>query len=222
MRRSVAATGVLLGMMTAEPVRAQVPAGPTLLHLEATGTVQVAPDLLVAQLVAEVRSADPAAAQRQVNRSVTGATAQAGTVGGLTWRLQDYAVEHDEAPPRQWSARQTLVLQDREAAPLLDLAGRLQSAGLTLADLSWTLSPAARQAAMGHATEVALKALQADAAAAAAALGLRVGRIRDVTLLDSDGVRPMMRVMARMSAPEDTRDAQDVSRRASAEIELHP
>lgn len=203
---------------------APVPPGATLLHLSATGTVQETPDLLVAQLAAEANSASPVAAQRQVNGLIAAAMSQAAKVAGVATHLDGYSVQQSGDKQVRWTARQSLRLQAGDATALLDLVGRLQQSGLVISDLAWTLSPARMQEASRRAADLALRALQADAAAAAGSLGLKVGTVRDVSLTEQGGgPRPMFRMrMAAMAAPEATQDAQDVSREASAEIELHP
>jgi len=214
----------LVRVARAAPPEAPLPPGATLLHLSATGTVQEAPDLLVAQLAAEATSADPVAAQKQVNRLIAAATSLTAKVDGVVPHLAGYSVEHSGEKQQLWTARQTLGLQATNATALLELVGRLQGSGLVIGDLAWTLSPARMEEAERLATDKALKTLQANAAAAARSLGLKVGTIRDVTLSDSgNGPRPMMRMKAMaMASPEATQDAQDVSREASAEIELDP
>ncbi|NPD65339.1 SIMPL domain-containing protein [Lichenicola cladoniae] len=208
----------------AAPPEASLPPGATLLHLSATGTVQEAPDLLVAQLAAEATSADPVVAQKQVNRLIAAATAMAAKMEGVVPHLADYSVEHSGEKQQLWTARQMLRLQATDGTALLELVGRLQGSGLVIGDLAWTLSPARMEEAERLAADKALKTLQANAAAAARSLGLKVGTIRDVSLSGGGGEpRPMMRMKAMvMSAPEATQDAQGVSREASAEIELDP
>lgn len=219
----LAATGLVPAAQAAPP-EAPLPPGATLLHLSATGTVQETPDLLVAQLAAEATSADPVAAQKQVNRLIAAATSLTAKVTGVVPHLAGYSVEHSGEKQQLWTARQTLRLQAMDATALLELVGRLQGSGLVIGDLAWTLSPARMEEAERLATDKALKALQANSVAAARSLGLKVGTIRDVSLSDnSNGPRPMMRMKAMaMASPEATQDAQDVSRDASAEIELDP
>lgn len=219
-------TTLIAPAVHAAPSQAPLPSGATLLHLSATGTVQEAPDLLVAQLAAEATSADPVAAQKQVNRLIAAATSLAAKVDGVVPHLAGYSVEHSGEKQQLWTARQTLRLQATNATALLDLVGRLQGSGLVIGDLAWTLSPARMEEADRLATDKALKTLQENAAAAARSLGLKVGTFRDVSLSDNgngNGPRPMMRMKAMaMASPEATQDAQDVSREASAEIELDP
>lgn len=219
---------VLAGLAAVSPAaigaEAPVPPGSTLLHLTATGTVQETPDLLVAQLGAEASSASPVAAQRQVNGLIAAATAQAAKVAGVAQHLDGYSVQHSGDKQQLWTASQSLRLQASDATALLELVGRLQQSGLVIGELAWTLSPGRMQEASRRAADLALRALKDDAAAAAGSLGLKVGTIRDVSLTSQGGgPRPMFRMRAAaMAAPEATQDAQDVSREASAEIELHP
>lgn len=216
---------LLAGGLTAVSVRAAA-ADVTLLHLSATGTVREIPDLLVAQLTAESSSTSPASAQKQVNQRMAGAAREAGQVRPVTWRLQGYTVDSNGEKPLLWTARQALLLESADAGALLELVGRLQGSGLTIGDLSWTLSPEHLAAAQAQASDQSLRKLRQQAEAAAGSLGLKVGRIREVTVGTTEPMRPMRRMVGMMAtamaAPQATRDAQDVDEQASGDFELHP
>lgn len=220
---------VLLGCGLTAPLShgaaAATAADVTVLHLSATGTVREIPDLLVAQLAAESSSTSPAVAQKQVNQRMAAAAREAGQVKPVTWRLQGYTVDSNGEKPLLWTARQALRLESADAGALLELVGRLQSSGLTIGDLSWTLSPEHLAAAEAQASDRSLRKLRQQAEAAAGSLGLKVGRIREVTVGTTEPMRPMRRMvgmMAAVAAPQATRDAQDVDEQASGDFELHP
>lgn len=213
---------MLCGGLVAGPALGAEPQA-TLLHLEATGTAEAVPDRLVAEMTADGADSQPAGAQRRVNRLIQQAIQAVAGAGPVSWVVSDYGVSQDDGRQPAWRARQTLRLESASAEPLLALVGRLQAGGLALAALTWTVSPDRLARAQAEAADRALRTLRVKAAAAAGSLGLKVGTIRDVTLGDREGVRPMMRAMAAgMAQPVASQAAQAVGAVASAEIELHP
>jgi uncharacterized protein len=227
-RRLALALAVLAAPAAAQPPPPPPPPG-TRLHLGATASVSVTPDRLVADLIATATKADPAAAQRQVNARMQAALAEARKTEGMDVQAIGYTVGpengEDGRGPRAWTAAQTLEIRGADGPRVLDLAGRLQQAGLVAASIDWQLSPEARRRAMDAATIEALHALRTRAEAAAKALGLTVDRLLDVRL-DEGGIvpRPLMaapRMMAAaMPAPSATQSAASVDATVSAEVLL--
>ncbi|MCQ8242358.1 SIMPL domain-containing protein [Rhizosaccharibacter radicis] len=200
------------------------PADATLLRLDATGRVEVAPDLLVAHLMFEQSGRDAAAVQDAVNRRMASARKTADGAPGVTARLENYAVNRSGEKNDQWTAQQGIELQGKDGTAVLKLAGQLQAAGLALNGLSWTLSPPTRDAAEARATDNALHLLRDRAAAAARSLGLRVVSLREVQIGAGGGSppypRPLMRAMAMKSMPDVTADDQTVTAEVSATVLL--
>lgn len=239
MRRSMRPVLVALCVlaMTDQPASAQAPETPTaatqapspttLLHLSAAGTVQVAPDQLVADLVASSTSASAAAAQRHVNGLVADGMKAAGAVIGIEARATGYSVSPTDEKHAAWIAQQTIELRGADGPALSDLAGRLQEHGLVMVSLDWQLSPPLRARAHNEATTRAIRELQARAASAARTLGLRIDHLRDVQL-DGPEFQPRPRVpmmaMARMSAPspQATATPEEVDATVTAEVLLRP
>ena len=219
----IAALGSL-GATAAQPA-VEPPATETMLHLSATGSVPTSPDQLVADLVAEVTASSAAVAQRRVNVMIGDGLRAARAVAGVDARAVGYSVAPNDDKHASWTAQQTLELRGSDGPALLDLAGRLQQAGLAAASLDWQLSPALRRRAHGEATTAALKDLQVLAASAAATLGLRVDHLRDVTL-DAPQFQPrrpfgMMAMAARAAPPpQATAAPEDVTAEASADVAL--
>ncbi|MBE7212748.1 MAG: SIMPL domain-containing protein, partial [Gluconacetobacter diazotrophicus] len=184
-----------------------------------------------ATLAGEDRAADPATAQKALDRRMAAARTQAAAGGsGAEIRLENYQTTREDpgnGRPAAWVARQTLELRGTDDGVLLAAVGRLQAAGLALQGLDWTLSPTKRQAAEREAADVALKALQRRAAEAATSLGMRPGPFREITLGD-DGAprpRPLMRMMAMRAdapPPDATRSDQEIAETASGTIVLLP
>ena len=224
-------TAVLLGSAEAEPQAAAdyaLPPATTTLHLSATGSVQVSPDELVAELVAQATSPAAATAQRRVNEMMAAGMKAARGVPGVEARAIGYSVSPNDDKRPTWSAQQTLELRGSDGPALLDLVGTLQQQGLAAALLEWQLSPALRRKAHDDATTAALKELQERAASAAATLGLHVRFMRDVRL-DEPGLLPhgpfrVMGLAARAMAapPQATATPEDVTAQAAADVVLRP
>ena len=220
---------VLVVAHAAWPALAQpaAAAGQTVLHLSADGSVQAAPDQLVASLIARSTSPSAATAQRRVNTMIDDGMKAARGVAGADARAIGYSVGPTDDKHATWVAQQTLELRGNDGPSLLDLAGKLQQRGLAASSLDWQLSPALRRKAHDEATTAALKALQARAAAAAATLGLHVDHAREVQL---DGPiyqpRPPFPMMARaalaMPAPQATAAPEEITATVSADYVLVP
>jgi uncharacterized protein YggE len=198
----------------------------TLLQLSANGTVQTPPDQLIADLIAQSTSGSPAEAQRRVNVQMSRGMQDAKSTSGLEARALGYEVSSSDDKRTKWTARQTLELLGSDGPPLLDLTSKLQEQGFVTESLNWGLSPQAQRKAVAEATAAALKALQEQASAAAAALGLKVSYIKDVQI-QSGGFRPIrpldsMMAVSRASTPppQATASPQDVSIDVSAQVVL--
>ncbi len=224
------ATVALVVMLAGAPgltLAQQAPASTTetLLRLSAAGSVQAAPDQLVADLVAQDTSPSAADAQRRVNALVAQGMQAARSVSVVEARAIGYEVSPADEKRTKWLAQQTLELRSTDGPTLLDLTSRLQQMGFVTASLDWQLSPALRRRAYAEATTTALKALQAQAASAAATLGLHVDHLKDVQLQpELRPGRPMMAMAARASAPapQATGAPEDVTAEVSAEVVLRP
>ncbi|WP_158744109.1 SIMPL domain-containing protein [Acidisphaera sp. L21] len=217
---------IIGGMLCSQVAMAQTAPAPMLLHLSATGTVQVTPDQLVADMLALNTARSPAAAQRLVNSMIATGMSTSTAVAGVEARAVGYSVGPLDDKRTGWTAQQTLELRSSEGPALLDLVGKLQQQGLAAGSLDWEVSPALRRKAHEQATTEALKSLQARAASAAEALGLHLDHIQDVRL-DSTSVPPRAfpaMAMARMAAPapQATASQEDVTASVSADYVLKP
>jgi uncharacterized protein len=208
----------------------------TLLHLTAEGSVSVAPDVLVADLMAHAASTSAAEAQRKVNTLMASGMADVKTVSGVEARAIDYSVEMTDQPEPptgrrtrpSWTAQQTLELRSGASETLLDLVGKLQERGFAASSIDWQLSPAVSHKAHDDAMEDALKTLRARAQRAAAALGLSVDYVKDVRVDYPNPVFPVAGMaVAALSAratppPQATPSAQTVTSDVSASVVLKP
>ena len=239
MRRPCALTGsmlllhaVLAGLAKAQaqpqtPADYALPSATTILHLSATGSIQVSPDELVADLVAQSASPAAANAQRRVNEMMAAGMKAARGVAGVKARAIGYSVSPNDDKRPTWTTQQTLELRGPDGPTLLDLVGLVQQQGIATASLDWQLSPALRRKAHDAATTAALKELQERAASAAATLGLHVRFMHDVRLDEPDVVpHPPFRVMALARPvpvpPQATAVPEDVTAQVSADVVLQP
>ncbi len=214
-------------LLLAPRVRAQE----TKLRLTETGAARRIPDEIVAQLRAEARAPNAAAAQEAVNRAMAAALERARGVPGVratTGRAGAHRSERPNAAP-EWVAQQALTLRaSAEPAPLLALVGQLQGQGLAISDLSWQLSDAVAREARDEATREALRLVRARAELVARELGLRVAALREVALDAQEHARPMPRGAMAMAARADAGPAVSapeevlVAVTASAELTLGP
>jgi predicted secreted protein len=199
----------------------------TLLHLSASRSVQVTPDELAADLVAQSSSSSPAEAQRQVNGQMADGMRAAQAVSQVKAQAVGYSVVPTDEKRTNWTAQQTLALSGTDGAAVLGLTNRLQTMGFVTAALDWRLSPALERKAHDEATTEALKALQARAAATAATLGLHVDHMQDLRL-DGPSVQPFaaMQMRAAVSGavqpPQASAAEQTVTAQVQAEVVLRP
>lgn len=206
MKRPILLLALLCAPLAAAPptlaqtqTQTQSPAPATMLHLSESGRVTVRPDELVATLRAVSGGASSAAVQAKVNALMEQALAQAKSVPGVTVATGPYQVwRGPQAEP--WHAEQSLTLRGREAAPMLDLVGRLQTEGLATAQLDWVVTPETARKARAEATRLALAGLRARADEAAGILGLSFVRFSDVRLDGTPPPMPMPRMAVAMAA----------------------
>lgn len=228
MRREAVVAGLaLLACLGGAQAALAQPASTTLLHLSVSSSVQAAPDQLVVALVAQNTSSSPAEAQRSVNALMAEGMRMARGVSSLEQRAVGYEVNPANDKHTSWMAQQTLELRSPDGPTLLDLTNRLQEKGFVAASLDWQLSSELRRKTHEQATTAALKALQVQAASAAATLGLQVDHLQDVRL-DASVLQPR-RMLAMATAavrfappPQATAAPEDVTASVSADVVLRP
>lgn len=170
----------MLGLMLLAPLPAWAQAAPaTVLRLAETAEVMREPDELVATLRAEARGASAAAVQEAVNRAVAQALDRARGVPSVRAATGAYWTSRVD-DGRAWNAQQQVTLTGREAAPLLELVGQLQSGGLALGGLAWRLSREAERAAKEEAARLALDGVRRRAEALAAQMNMQVRRYAEI------------------------------------------
>jgi len=175
------------------------PTGHTLLNLSASERMTLPQDLLGASLRVESRSADPRKVQDDINKAMTAALALTKAVAVVKTTTGSYQVYEQrlERNVRLWQGQQSLQLESKDSAALLDLAGRLQGLGFVMSGMNWSLSPERAESVRDELMVKALGKLRAKAALVARTLGKSGYELTDINLEGVPQPMPMYRA-ARM------------------------
>ena len=200
---ALAAAGVLAALPA--PLAAQEdglrlpPTGHTLLNLSASERMTLPQDLLSVALRVESRSADPRKVQDDINKAMTAALALTKPVTAVKTATGSYQVYEQrlERNVRAWQGQQSLQLESKDSAALLDLAGRLQGLGFVMSGMNWSLSPERAESVRDELMVKALGKLRAKAALVARTLGKSGYELTDINLEGVPQPMPMYRT-ARM------------------------
>lgn len=201
------ALGLPAAAAAAPPRAADPPHGPpgppvTVLHLQQIAEKSLAPDRLRVEMRAEQSGTDPRQVQAAINQRMAAALKKARQAAGITVATGDYALFQQALPnaPPRWRGSQSLILKGEDAKAILTLTGALQSDGLVMSSLAYTVSPEVLDGAEEDLTAAALAALDRRAAAIADALHLTVLRYRDLTVGNAESGPPPILHGAAMSA----------------------
>jgi len=175
----------------------QPPAGHTLVNLSASERMTLPQDLLTAALRIEARGAEPRKVQDDINKAMTRALALAKAVPTVKTSTGGYQVYEQrlERNVRVWQGQQTVQLESKDSAALLDLAGKLQGAGFAVSGLNWSLSPERAESVRDELLVKALGNLKAKAALVARTLGKSGYELTDVNLDGAPQPVPMYRAV---------------------------
>jgi predicted secreted protein len=173
------------------------PAGHTLVNLSASERTTLPQDLLTAALRIEARGAEPRKVQDDINKAMTKALALAKAVPTVKTSTGGYQVYEQrlERNVRVWQGQQTVQLESKDSAALLDLAGKLQGAGFAVSGLNWSLSPERAESVRDELLVKALGNLKAKAALVARTLGKSGYELTDVNLDGAPQPVPMYRAV---------------------------
>lgn len=173
------------------------PTGHTVLNFTATERISLPQDLLTASLRIEARSSDPRKVQAEINTAMEKALAVAKKVTGVKVTTGGYQVYEQrlERNLRMWQGQQTLQLESKNAAAVLELAGQLQGSGFAMSSLGYSLSPERAESVRDELMVKALGSLKAKAALVARTLGKSGYDLVDVNLGGDMPVVPMYRAM---------------------------
>lgn len=178
------------------------PEGQVLINLSATETRKLAQDQLIASLRIEKQGPDVKKVQDDVNKAMAAAMAEIKDVKSVKSSTGGYYVYKNEQPipdPKTgqytgktkivWQASQTIDLESKDSAAMMDLVGKIQTIGFAMNNLTYTLSPEKAEAVRDEMMVLALKKLKDKAQKAADALGKGSFDLTDVNL-DTGGYAP--------------------------------
>ncbi|HWK55328.1 MAG TPA: SIMPL domain-containing protein [Hyphomicrobiales bacterium] len=183
--------------------------GQIVLNLTTTDQRQVEQDTLNATLDYVQQGRDREKLQDELNATMAKALALLEgrqDIESNTSRYQVYIVETNR-PTRTdvnnpiWRAQQSVQLNSRDSAAVLELAGQLQELGLTMSGLYYSLSTERYEEVAAELTAQALGTLQQRAESAAASLGKGTAALVEVSMDGSANFGPVReRAMYAMSA----------------------
>lgn len=208
MWRPIASLALAGCIVLAVPAVAAPPAAsPTLLHLSQTARRVVPRDRIAIEMRTEATGVDPRLVQAEVNRRMKAALGKAKSTPSVkaatgsynTYRFTPTGPDGKPKPPDQWRTEQGLSLTGQNFPAALILAGVLQADGLVITGMRFDVAPATLRAQQAALTKEALSAIMARAGRVAAALGLKVDRIVNLTVgnAQEQGRSPYPMMMAR-------------------------
>lgn len=167
--------------------------GEVMVNLNANEQTEVEQDTLHASLYFAAQGRDRAALQDEVNRKMADVLAllEDSAVEYSTQQYRVYQVQPNR-PTRGdidnplWRAQQGVQLTSQDSAAVLDLVADLQGMELTMAGLSYSLSPERQEEVADSLMEAALTKLQSRAQAAATALGKSDAEIVEISMNSSN------------------------------------
>ncbi|MFK7840084.1 MAG: SIMPL domain-containing protein [Bdellovibrionales bacterium] len=160
----------------------------SLLHISATERREVDQDLLIATLRIEAEDRSNKKVQNDVNEGMRAALDLAKEYKDVKAVTRSYNVNQFDKnggkrnQPRDmvWKASQSVQLKSKDADAVLELVGKIQSAGFVMAGLNYTLSPEIAAQVQDEMLEAALEKLQARAQRAAKALGKSKAELKEI------------------------------------------
>lgn len=170
------------------------PAGQTIINFSATERRMVPQDLLIASLRIEVDDDNPMVIQRKINEAMTKALELAKKESAFKVSTGGYTVHRYNRPiPRRtgtdeqkydetWRGSQTIEIQSKDSAKLLDVTGAIQGMGFAMNNLSYTLAPETVERVRDELMVEALKRLQSKAGIVAKTLGKANYELVDVNV----------------------------------------
>jgi predicted secreted protein len=196
-----------LALLAARPAAAQHPDhhdDPTLTKLRLVETAQrtVRQDRLRAMLRAEVTGPDARRVQAEINRRMAAALDRAKANGSIRVETGSYSLYEERQPNAgaTWRGQQSLALIGTEFNDVLALAGELQQGGLVFSGMQFELRPETARVYEDEMTSEAIKRLRERGDKVAAGMGLKVIRVRELSVGNVMGDQPRPPVRMRMEA----------------------
>ena len=171
------------------------------LHLQATGTVEVQQDLLVMNMTTARDGTDPTVVQAQLKTALDAALAEArknaqpGQMDVRTGNFALYPRHNREGRISGWTGTAEMVLEGRDFARITQTAGRIQT--MTLGGVSFGLSREQRARVETEAQTLAIDRFKAKAQELAQGFGFSGYTLREVSVnSEQPGFQPRMRMAA--------------------------
>lgn len=168
--------------------------GEIMVNLSANEQTQVEQDTLHAHLYYSTQGRDRVALQDEVNRRMAEAleVLEDGEVEYSTQQYRIYQVQpgrpkRGEIDNPLWRAQQSVQLTSMDSGAVLDLVAELQSLGLTIGGLNYSLSAERHEEVADGLMEAALNKLRNRAEAAAAVLGKSSVELLEITMNKNSG-----------------------------------
>lgn len=166
----------------------ELDADDSLLHISATERREVDQDLLIATLRIEIEDTENRLVQNHINKGMKSALDIAKNYADVKAITRGYNVHHydknagkrDRPRNMVWKGSQSVQLKSKNADALLELAGKIQSAGFVMGGLSYTLSPEVAAKVQDEMLEAALAKLKTRAERAAKALGKKEAELKEI------------------------------------------
>ncbi len=160
----------------------------SLLYINATEQREVTQDLLTAELRIEVEHEDNKSVQNEINTAMAKALEIAKKYADVKTSTRGYMVQqYDKNLGRKnlpvimvWKGTQSLQLKSKNAEALLELAGKIQDAGLSMSALDYDISPELAAQIQDEMLEAALAKLSSRAKRAASALGKTSVELKEI------------------------------------------
>ena len=221
------------------------PEGTTIINFSATERRSMPQDLLVASLRIEVEDkSNPAAVQKKINEAMTKAldlakkesTFKVSTGAYSVYKTSRQIIVNQKTGESRsddiWVGAQTIDIESKDAAKLLDVTGQIQGMGFAMNNLAYTLSPEVADKTRDELMVLALKKLTAKADIVAKTLGKTKADLINVNVDGGGPIVPMYKTMAMesravamdaaMPAPVAQAGETDVSVTVSAQALIKP
>lgn len=202
----------------------------TLLSFTTQGEAKAIPNQLTIHFSARTQSKSPATAQKTLNQMVQTAMNSIKNEKEAMLRADNYSLsqEYSDHSPRRWNAEQNLTLKGGDSAHLLVLTEKLQSQGLAVENMSWSLDPETHQKLEAQARTEALKKIRSQADSDASALGLHVVKLEQIQVGENFNHEPRFAMAAPMmmsarsggTPPQSTPKEQKIHVSVSARVRL--
>lgn len=239
-----------LMILAAAPAYAQqaetktIEPGQTVLSLSATEEMKLQQDTLQASLRIEIDGKNPKDVQDKINKAMAAGlelSKKYADVKTSTGSYYVYSYDPNPQPPTKnmrdpaarlmWKGNQTIELNSKNSAALLELTGKIQEAGFVVNNLSYTLSSEKAEEYKDTLMVAALKKIQNRASIAAKALGKASYDMMEVSVDNAGPIMPqpvmykaarMEMADAAMSEPVAQSGEQSVSLTVTARVLLKP